>query len=136
MAKGSGKSGQQVAEEHARTLAAVLAAYADKALPRHGVDVNRSALATECGFDRKVFRDNPRCAVMLRDADELDRVHFLDGLTQAELKRDDKAKTDEDRAELETRILDLMAENASLKRELERFRRLERLMLDTGKLPS
>ena len=42
---------------------------------------------------------------------------------------------DRDRAELESQNLRLMAENASLKVDLERFRRLERLMADTGRLP-
>jgi len=113
-----------------------LGAYADKALPRHGTEINRSAIATECGFDRKVFRDNPRCAALLREADDRDRTRFLDGLARAELQRDDKTKTDDDRSKLENRVLDLLAENAALKRELERLRRLERLMTETGKLPS
>ena len=136
MAAGTGKSGREVAEENVQALVAVLAAYADKPLPRYNGELNRSKLAEECRFDRKVFQTNPRCAQLLRDAEEGDRTRHLDQLAQAELAHEDKAKVDADRAALEAQNLRLMAENASLRLELERFRRLERLMASTGKLPA
>ena len=135
MARLVGKNGQQMAEEHVQTLVAVLASYDGKPLPRYHGELNRSAIAEQCGFDRKVFQTNPRCAELMASVDADDRRRHLDALAQAELGREDKAKVDRDRAELESQNLRLMAENASLKVDLERFRRLERLMADTGRLP-
>lgn len=136
MAKGTGKNGNQIAEEHVQTLIAVLDSYRDKALPRYGSEVNQSKLAKECGFDRAIFRTNPRCAELLEIADHADRQRFMTQLQQAEFRREERAKTDQDRADLEAMNLRLLAENAALRQEIERFRRLERLMADTGRLPS
>jgi hypothetical protein len=137
VAKGSGKSGKQVAEEHVATLVDVLARYAaaGKPLPRFQGELNRSALAAECRFDRKVFTTNPRCQELLRKADEEDRKCHLSALDQAELIREQEAKTDEERARLEARVLALEAENYRLKAEVRRFKAIEDLMLDCGKLP-
>ena len=135
MARLVGKNGQQMAEEHVQTLMAVLASYDGKPLPRYHGELNRSAIAEQCGFDLKVFQTNPRCAELMASVEADDRRRNLDALAQAELGREDKAKVDRDRAELESQNLRLMAENASLKVDLERFRRLERLMADTGRLP-
>lgn len=138
MARGTGKNGQQVAQEHVQTLIAVLSRYEDSGtpLPRYGVELNQSRLASECGFDRKVFRNNPRCAELLDAADQKDRERNLNQLDQAELRREEKSKTDQGRVALEAENLRLLAEIAALRNELERFRRLERLMAQTGKLPS
>ena len=124
MAKGTGKSGQEIGEEHVQRLIAVLDRYrSDQTpLPRYYSELNRSRLANECGFDRQIFRTNPRCAALLEAAEAEDRCKHLSRLDQAELKREEKGKVDEDRADLEAQILKLMAENASLKIELERFR--------------
>ena len=56
MAKMVGRNGQQVAEEHLQTLVSVLASYGGKPLPRYHGELNRSAIAERCGFDRKVFQ--------------------------------------------------------------------------------
>ena len=137
MARGTGKSGQQVADENVQALISVVTAYeqAGRPLPRYGTELNQSQLAKECDFDRKVFRNNPRCAVILQQAEEADRLRHLNQLQQAEVKREEKAKVDQDRADLEAQNLRLMAENASLRRDLERLRRLETLMTTNGKLP-
>ncbi|WP_374377729.1 hypothetical protein [Dongia sp.] len=137
MVRGTGKSGQQVAEENVQALIERLTSYeqSSKPLPRYGIELNQSQIAKECGFDRKVFRNNPRCADLLKQADEADRKRHMTLLQQAETKREEKAKVDEDRAALEAQNLKLMAENASLRREIERFRRLESIMAETGKLP-
>ena len=136
MARGTGKSGVVIAQEHVQRLAAVLEQYRDKPLPRYGTEVNQSVLARECGFDRKVFQTNPRCAALLSQADQTDRGQRLSQMDQAEFRREAKGKTDKDRANLEAQNLRLMAENMSLRLELERYRRLERLMAETGKMPS
>lgn len=135
MAKGTGKSGQQVAEEHVQSLVDWLHRRAGSALPRYGAELNKSLIARECGFDRKVFRDNPRCAALIDDADRADRVRHLGGMDRAELAREERSKTDQERNALEARNLLLLAEIAALRRELERLRRLERLMAETGRLP-
>ncbi|WP_431269291.1 hypothetical protein [Dankookia sp. P2] len=103
MAKGSGKSGQQVAEEHVATLVEVLVRYAGAGipLPRFHGELNRSALAAECGFDRKIFTTNPRCQELLRKADEEDRKRHLSALDQADFIREQESKIDEERARLE-----------------------------------
>lgn len=136
MAKGIGKNGNQIAEEHVQTLIAILESYRDKALPRYGSEINHSKLAKECGFDRAIFRTNPRCMELLEVADRTDRERFMTKMQQAEVHREEKAKIDQDRADLEAMNLRLLAENAALRKEIERFRRLERLMADTGRFPS
>lgn len=135
MARGTGKSGIAVGEEHVQRLITVLERYEAKPLPRYGTEVNLSLLARECGFDRKIFQTNPRCIELLDFADQADRNRDLDKLGQAELKREDRDKTDKDRAELESQNLRLMAEIGSLRHELERLRRLESHMAETGKFP-
>jgi hypothetical protein len=135
MAKGTGKSGIEIAQENVDALVEYLERQNGKPLPRYGVEMNRSAIAKACGFDRKVFQTNPRCARLLDDADAADRKANLTRLEQAEATREQKAKVDRDRAELEAQNLRLMAENASLRREVERWRRLNRVMTETGRLP-
>lgn len=129
-----GKNGPQLAEENLQSLIAVLHRYETAPLPRYHGELNRSAIAQECGFDRKVFQTNPRCAQLLAEAEEADRRRHLNEFAQAELRREDKSKVDKDRADLEAQNLRLMAENASLLAELGRLRRLERIMTDTGRL--
>lgn len=135
MARLVGKNGQQIAEEHVQTLIAVLVSLEGSSLPRMHGELNRTAIAKLCGFDRKVFHTNPRCAQLLAEAEEADRRRHLNEFAQAELRREDKSKVDKDRADLEAQNLRLMAENASLLTELGRLRRLERIMTETGKLP-
>lgn len=107
----------------------------DEPLPRYGVDLNKSIVAKECGFDRQVFRTNPRCAEILRDADDRDRKANLSRLEQAEAVRKQKAKTDAGQMALEEENLQLLAENASLRRELDRLKSLSAVIAETGGLP-
>ncbi|HVI90618.1 MAG TPA: hypothetical protein VM659_20125 [Dongiaceae bacterium] len=137
MAQGTGKSGQQIAEEHVETLLAYIEGIEERRepLPRRAGELNRSEIARACGFDRNVLRTNPRCKALIDEADEKDRKANYDQLHQAEMRREEKSKTDRDRSALEEQNLRLMAENASLRREVERLRRVEDLMLHTGKTP-
>lgn len=135
MANGTGKSGQQVAEENVQALVEVLARFGDAPLPRYHSELNRSTIAGMAGFDRKVFQTNPRCARLLEEADQADRERHLNALAKAELSREDKGRLDRDRSALEAQNLRLMAEVASMHTELARLRRLERVMCATGKLP-
>ncbi|MDH0614127.1 MULTISPECIES: hypothetical protein [unclassified Agrobacterium] len=135
MARGTGKSGVEIAQEHVDSLIEYLERQKDKPLPRYGVDLNKSAIAKECGFDRQVFRTNPRCSEILEKADEEDRKAYLTRLENAEAVREQKARTDADQMALEDQNLRLLAENASLRRELDRLKRLSAVIAETGRLP-
>ncbi|MBX4937054.1 hypothetical protein [Rhizobium binae] len=135
MARRTGKSGVEIAKEHVDALIEYLERHKDEPLPRYGVDLNKSIIAKECGFDRQVFRTNPRCAEILRDADDRDRKASLSRLEQVEAIRDMKAKADAGQMALEDENLRLLAENASLRRELERLTRLSAVIAETGRLP-
>lgn len=135
MARGTGKSGVEIAQEHVDALIEYLERHKDEPLPRYGVDLNKSIIAKECGFDRQVFRTNPRCAEILRDADDRDRKANLSRREQAEAVREQKAKTDAGQMALEEENLQLLAENASLRRELDRLKRLSAVIAETGRLP-
>ncbi|RWX20059.1 hypothetical protein EHI42_02480 [Rhizobium hidalgonense] len=135
MARGTGKSGIQVAQENVVALEEYLAKLGDHPLPRYGVDLNKSAIAKACGFDRQVFRFNTRCAEILNAADENDRKANLTRLEQAEANREQKAKADGNQMALEEENLRLKAENASLRRDLERMKRLSAVIAETGRLP-
>ncbi|RUW64423.1 hypothetical protein [Mesorhizobium sp. M4B.F.Ca.ET.049.02.1.2] len=135
MARGTGRSGVEVAQKHVDALIQYLELHKNDPLPRYGVDLNKSIIAKECGFDRQVLRTNPRCAEILRSADEKDRKANLSRLEQAEAIREQKAKSDSDQLALEEQNLRLLAENAALRRELERLTRLSAIMAETGRLP-
>ena len=134
MAKGTGKSGPQRAEENVQSLIDFLDRYESKPLPREGERLNKSAIARECGFRREVLRDNPRCRDLLEQAYKRDNERFLNQLDQAELVREERSKIDKDRSNLESRILILLAEKAKLERDLERYKRRDNLMAETGKI--
>ena len=135
MARGTGKSGVEIAQEHVDALIEYLERHKEEPLPRYGVDLNKSIIAKDCGFDRQVFRTNSRCAEILRAADDQDRRVNLTRLEQAEAVREQKVRTDADQRALEEENLCLLAENASLRRELDRLKRLSAVMAETGRLP-
>jgi hypothetical protein len=135
MARGTGKSGVEIAQDHVDALIDYLERRNGQPLPRYGVDLNKSLIAKECGFDRQVFRTNPRCSEILREADGRDRNIHLSKLEQAEAAREQKAKADLGQLALEDRNLQLLAENAALRRELDRLKRLSAIMAETGRLP-
>ncbi|RVK65784.1 hypothetical protein [Sinorhizobium meliloti] len=135
MARGTGKSGVEIAQEHVDALIEYLERHKDEPLPRYGVDLNKSIIAKECGFDRQVFRTNPRCAEILGNADDRDRKANLTRLEQAEADREQKAKVDGNQMALEEENLRLKAENASLRKDLDRLKRLSAVIAETGRLP-
>ncbi|MCM2500081.1 hypothetical protein [Neorhizobium galegae] len=130
------KSGIQVAQEHVDALIDFLEAHEGEPLPRFGLELNRTAIARECGFDRQVFRTNPRCRALIEEADTKDREQHHDRLSQAEFERERKGKSEKDRNALEDRILKLAVENRALKQELQRFRQLQEVLLRTGRIPT
>ncbi|MDI7923102.1 hypothetical protein [Ferirhizobium litorale] len=135
MARVTGKSGVTIAQEHVDALIEYLEAMQGRPLPRRDVELNRTAIARECGFDRQVFRTNPRCARLLADADEKDRIAYLDGLAQGELAREQKGAVDARQHALEEKLLRLAAQNLALQRRIDQLSRLEALLTETGRLP-
>lgn len=104
-------------------------------LPRRGAALNASAIARALGINRQVLYQNPKCEVLLEEYDRADQERFLSKLDQATIARENKDKVDKERSELEADNLALRAKIASMATELERLRRLETLMTETGKLP-
>ena len=135
MARGSGKSGVAVAEEHFQALRAYLQANKGVPLPRTGAELNKSAIARACGFDRQVFRTNPRCAQLLAAADGADPKNGETAFSKAQEARETIAKSDREMLALEEQNVRLMVENAALRRELDRYRQLSAMIAQTGRLP-
>lgn len=135
MARGSGKSGVAVAEEHVQALEEYLRAHAGLPLPRTGTELNKSAIARACGFDRQVFRTNPRCAQLLAAAEAADRPTGETALSKAQEARETITKSDREMLALEEQNVRLMVENAALRRELDRYRQLNAIIAQTGRLP-
>jgi len=130
-----GKNGAMIAQEHVDALVEYLEAMRGRPLPRRGAELNKTLVARACGFDRQVFRTNPRCANILAKADEDDRITHLDRLAQGELKREERSASDAQMHAMEDKLLRATAENRSLKQRLERLLRLEALLVETGRLP-
>ena len=100
---------------------------------RVGGRVNRQWFGREAGVDPQCLRRgrNPGCADAFEAYDAADRERW----TARRLGPEPKpaaAPADDRREDL---ILELRAENARLKAELERFRALRRLMAETGRMP-
>ena len=131
----TGKNGTMIAQEHVDSLVEYLETMAGRPLPRRGTELNKTLVARACGFDRQVFRTNPRCANLLARADEDDRVANLDLLAQGELKREQRSSSDAQLHAIEEKLLRATAENRSLRQRLERLLRLEALLIETGRLP-
>ncbi|NYZ13378.1 hypothetical protein HL658_12525 [Azospirillum sp. RWY-5-1] len=130
-------AGRAAAKENVAALRRYLEEMEEKgeALPRRGGQLNMSAIAKAVGVNRQVLYQNPECSTLLADFDQADQKRCLSKLDQAAITRENKSKVDKERAELEADNLKLRAQLASLNTELERLRRLERLMVETGKLP-
>ncbi|KRB53474.1 hypothetical protein ASE04_29510 [Rhizobium sp. Root708] len=124
-----------IAQEHVDALVEYLEAMGGRPLPRRGTELNKTLVARACGFDRQVFRTNPRCANILAKADEDDRVAHLDRLAQGELKREQRNASDAQMHAMEEKLLRATVENRSLRQRLERLLRLEALLVETGRLP-
>jgi hypothetical protein len=131
------RNGQEIGAEHAATIRAHLDSLWERQepLPRRAGRPNLTSIAAACGFDRGIFYTNEAVAACLAEYDEKDRIRFYDKLEQGELRREKtEASAKYDRAVVE-RIVELEALVQSQARELERLRRLERLMCQEGILP-
>ena len=126
------KSGSVVGAENVAHLKSYLEALEreGRALPMRGGEVNRSAIALACRFDRQVLYKNPAAKALLDVA-----IKKL-GLAEAEDDAEPIVKTDR----RDERIRTLEQQNASLRAEItglrEKLRRLEQvedIMVTTGR---
>ncbi|EJG1749311.1 TPA: VPA1267 family protein [Vibrio parahaemolyticus] len=110
-------------------------------------NLKRSAIAKGCGFAKSVLQQNPAVKKLLGELESDLRVRGVlpplkekkscpdkepQELDQAQIKRD---KQGVHTRRLEQRVVELEAENAELKRKLERFDALSSALADVGRLP-
>jgi hypothetical protein len=96
-----------------------------------GGEVNRSAIALACGFDRQVLYKNPAAKALLDAAVEtLDTAGAKDDEQKPEPKSD---RRDRRILSLEQQNAALRAENAGLREKLRRLEQVEDIMVTTGR---
>jgi hypothetical protein len=111
-----------------------------RGLPARNGGPNLSAIAKACGFDRGVFYANEEAKLLLDEAwVELGladgRVEPSTAYEAARLKEESKSRGDSRSNSLEQEVLRLRAENAQLKVEIARFKAIQMLMAETGRMP-
>jgi hypothetical protein len=142
-------SGRQIAEQNAELFAAWVAGKTDddfRAMTSRGV-LSRKEIATECGFAKSALDQNPRIKTALRELEDSLRQRGV--LPKATEKSPDEAAKPlmrepsrvrasfevERMRRLETDNASLKAENAELKRALEKHTLLREALALTGRLP-
>jgi len=132
------KSGIEIGTEHDEALQRYLADRwaRQEPLPRHGGKPNLTSIAAACGFDRGVLYANEAAMKRLGEYEPKDRIRFYDKLEQAELQRDRVEVSTKQSKAMVQRVIELEATVQSQSAQLERLRRLERLMLREGILPT
>ncbi|MGF1761142.1 hypothetical protein L4D76_25120 [Photobacterium sagamiensis] len=146
-------NGQELAKENVERFESWCASQTDddfREIEYRG-NLKRSAVATGCGFAKSVLQQNPAVKKLLSELESELRERgvlpplkakksCLDNepqeLDQAQIKRD---KQGVHTRRLEQRVVELEAENAELKRKLERklerFEALSSALVDVGRLP-
>lgn len=135
--------GVKGAEENIRRVTSYISGLelAGRGVPWRGSGPNLSLIATACGFDRGVFYSNTTARALIDDAVvRLGRdsgTHTSTSRTPSVGSIADDAKEVRNRrtSDLESEILLLRAENAQLREDNGRFRALQRLMVETGRMP-
>lgn len=142
-------NGRQISEENVKTFASWLASKSDvdfRAMASRGA-LSRKEIAIECGFAKSALNQNPRIKVALMDLESSLRARgVLPPLVEksaaeaaAPLMREPGAlrgALDAERIRrLETDNAILKAENAELKRALEKFTVLRDALAQTGRVP-
>lgn len=142
-------SGQQIAEQNVTIFATWVASKTDddfRAMANRGI-LSRKEIATECGFAKSALDQNPRIKTALRELEDSLRLRGV--LPKAtEKSPEDAAKPlmrepGKLRASLEVERMrrlesdnaSLKAENAELKRALEKHILLREALAQTGRLP-
>lgn len=142
-------SGQQIAEQNVKTFATWMASKTDddyRAMASRGV-LSRKEIATECGFAKSALDQNPRIKASLRELEEALRARGVLPPVVEKLPEDAakplmrepgrlRGALDAERLRrLETDNASLKAENAELKRSLEKHAILSEALSLTGRLP-
>jgi hypothetical protein len=142
-------SGQQIAEQNVRTFATWVASKTDddyRALASRGL-ISRREIATECGFSKSALDQNPRIKASLRELEDALRERGVlppvveksaDEAAKPLMREPGKLRgaLDAERVRrLETDNASLKAENAELKRALEKHAILSEALALTGRVP-
>jgi hypothetical protein len=142
-------SGTQLSEQNVQTFSAWVASKSDDdflAMENRGV-LSRKEIATECGFAKSALGQNPRIKNALRELEDSLRLRGV--LPKATEKSPEEAAKPlmrepgklraslevERMRRLETDNASLKAENAELKRALEKHTLLREALALTGRLP-
>jgi hypothetical protein len=142
-------SGTQLSEQNVQTFSAWVASKSDDdflAMENRGV-LSRKEIATECGFAKSALGQNPRIKNALRELEDSLRLRGV--LPKATEKSPEEAAKPlmrepgklraslevERMRRLETDNASLKAENAELKRALEKHTLLREALAQTGRLP-
>jgi hypothetical protein len=133
MTRRTGKNGAAIGRDHAESFQRYLEATKLADIPRSGTKLNKTLIAEACGFDRQVFRTNPACKEKLEDVSK----RLTDGVPDLvlEIREQQAGPASAAEAKIDQKYLLALADNAALRKLLERYRNLESLMLKSGKLP-
>lgn len=126
------KSGGALGAENVERLKKYLEALEleGRPLPMRGGEVNRSAIALACEFDRQVLYKNPAARMLLSAAVEKLPAAAADDELKPEVKSD---RRDRRILSLEQQNATLRAENAGLREKLRRLEQIEDIMVTTGR---
>lgn len=142
-------SGQQIAEQNVQTFASWVATKSDddfRAIAIRGV-LSRKEMAKECSFAKSALDQNPRIKIALRELEDALRlrgvlpsaVEAAPAASAVPLMRESghlRSALDAERLRrLEQENASLRAENAELKRALERHAVLRDALAFSGRLP-
>lgn len=126
------KSGGALGAENVERLKKYLEALEleGRPLPMRGGEVNRSAIALACEFDRQVLYKNPAAKRLLSAAVEKIPATAADEEVKPEVKSD---RRDRRILSLEQQNAALRAENTGLREKLRRLEQVEDIMVTTGR---
>lgn len=128
------KNGATVARENVESFEAYLRNTPLVEIPRSGPGPNKSVIAKACGFDRQVFRTNPKCNTLMENlCQKLSKS--IPALVESARQVDDEQATAA-LARIDEKYLLALAEISALKKNLARYEMLDRVMVTTGKLPT
>lgn len=142
-------SGQQIAEQNFQTFSAWVASKSDhdfRAMASRGV-LSRKEIAVECGFAKSALDQNPRIKASLRSLEDSLRQRDVlppfierdpDAIAVPVMREPGKLRSVQDAERLrrlEHENASLKAENAELKRVVEKQSILREALALTGRLP-
>jgi hypothetical protein len=102
-----------------------------RGLPMRGGEINRSAIALACGFDRQVLYKNPAAKALIDDAIAKQGLANVVGNEPKPEMRSDRR--DRRIMKLEQQNASLRAENTGLRERLRKLEQVETIMVTTGR---